>query len=161
MHQTGICQSSYGAQFRINKKGKPRLWLIVGHIAIQRRIPGTSPFFSHDSPPPVNSLYDRIAIQGHGPEFEACRQLLQPRIQFRKIEDTGEEEIVGVSRNGTKKRLLKSEGRKAVRQTSPLYCAMLQLRWVGSGFFQTLLRLPRACPAPLMINPVQLLHVLF
>jgi hypothetical protein len=60
-----------------------------------------------------------------------------------------------------KKRLLKSEGRKAVRQTSPLYCAMLQLRWVGSGFFQTLLRLPRACPAPLMINPVQLLHVLF
>jgi len=91
MHQAGGFESSYGAQFRINKKGKPRLWLIVGHIAIQRRIPGTSPFFSHDSPPPVNSLYDRIAIQGHGPEFEACRQLLQPRIQFRKIEDTGEE----------------------------------------------------------------------
>jgi len=103
MHQTGFCQSSYGVQFRINKKGKPRLWLIVGHIAIQR-IPGTSLFFSHDSPPSVNSLYDRIAIQGHGPEFEACRQLLQPRIRFRKIEDTGEEEIVGVSRDSTKKK---------------------------------------------------------
>jgi len=135
MHQTGVCQCSYGAQFRINKKGKSRLWLIVGHIAIQR-IPGTSPFFSHDSPPPVNSLYDRIAIQGHGPEFEACRQLLQPRIRFRKIEDTGEEEIVGVSRDSTKKRLLKSEGRKAVLQTLPLYCALLQLRRVGSGFFK-------------------------
>ena len=60
-----------------------------------------------------------------------------------------------------KKRLLKSEGRKAVRQTSPLYCAMLHRRWVGSGFFQTLVRLHRAFPASLMINPVQLLHVLF
>jgi hypothetical protein len=137
MHQTGVCQSSYGVQFRINKKGKPRLWLIVGHIAIQR-IPGTSLFFSHDSPPSVNSLYDRIAIQGHGPEFKACRQLLQPRIRFRKIEDTGEEEIVGVLRDSTKKRLLKSEGRKAVRQTSPLYCALLHRRWVGSGFFKHL-----------------------
>jgi hypothetical protein len=100
MHQTGVCQSSYGAQFRINvKKGNP----VYGHTAIQR-IPGTSPFFSHDSPPPVNSLYDRIAIQGHGPEFKACRQLLQLLIRFRKIDDTGEEEIVGVSRNSTKKK---------------------------------------------------------
>jgi hypothetical protein len=137
MHQTGFCQSSYGVQFRINKKGKPRLWLIVGHIAILR-IPGTSLFFSHDSPPSVNSLYDRIAIQGHGPEFEACRQLLQPRIQFRKIEDTGEEEIVGVSRNGTKKRLLKSEGRKAVLQTLPLYCALLHRGGRVQVFFKHL-----------------------
>jgi hypothetical protein len=137
MHQTGFCQCSYGAQFRINlNKGKSRLWLIVGHTAIQR-IPGTSLFFSHDSPPPVNSLYDRIAIQGHGPEFEACRQLLQPRIRFRKIEDTGEEEIVGVSRNG-KKRLLKSEGRKEVLQTLPLYCALLHRGGRGQVFFKHL-----------------------
>jgi hypothetical protein len=137
MHQTGFCQSSYGVQFRINKKGKPRLWLIVGHIAILR-IPGTSLFFSHDSPPSVNSLYDRIAIQGHGPEFEACRQLLQPRIRFRKIDDTGEGEIVGVLRDSTKKRLLKSEGRKAVRQTFPLYCALLQRGGSGQVFFKHL-----------------------
>jgi hypothetical protein len=103
MHQTGICQSSYGAHFRINKKGKPRLWLIVGHSAIQR-IPGTSQFVPHDSRLFVKSLYDRIAIPSPGPEFDACRQLLQPRIRFRKIEDTGEEEIVGVSRDSTKKK---------------------------------------------------------
>jgi hypothetical protein len=138
MHRTRVCQCSYGAQFRINfKKGKPRLWLIVGHIAILR-IPGTSLFFSHDSPPSVNSLYDRIAIQGHGPEFEACRQLLQPRIRFRKIEDTGEEEIVGVSRDSTKKRLLKSEGRKAVRQTSPLFVQCCIGGGSGQVFFKPL-----------------------
>ena len=66
MHQTGICQSSYGAQFRINKKGKPRLWLIVGHIAIQRRIPGTSQFVPHKSSLPLLYFYehdiDRIPL---------------------------------------------------------------------------------------------------
>jgi hypothetical protein len=99
----GSVRSHTELNFALIKKGKSLLWLIVGHTAIQR-IPGTSPFFSHDSPPPVNSLYDRIAIQGHGPEFKSCRQLLQLLIRFRKIDDTGEEEIVGVSRNSTKKK---------------------------------------------------------
>jgi len=66
MHQTGLCQSSYGAQFRINvKKGKSRLWLIVGHTAIQR-IPGTSPFVSYKSPLPLYGVHehdiDRISL---------------------------------------------------------------------------------------------------
>ena len=65
-----------------------------------RNLPVLFPRFA----PPVNSLYDRIAIQGHGPEFKACRQLLQPRIRFRNVVDTGDEEIIGVSRDSTKKK---------------------------------------------------------
>ena len=100
----GSVRSHTELNFALIKKGKSLLWLIVGHTAIQR-IPGTSHFVPHDSRLPVNSLYDRIAIPGHGPEFKACRQLLQPRIRFRNVVDTGDEEIVGVSRDSTKKRL--------------------------------------------------------
>ena len=103
MHQTGIFQSSYGAQFRINKKGEissmAESWPDRDPTPHPRNLPVLFPRFA----PPVNSLYDRIAIQGHGPEFKACRQLLQPRIRFRNVVDTGEEEIVGVSRDSKKK----------------------------------------------------------
>jgi len=50
-----------------------------------QRIPGTSPFVPHDSHLPINSLYDKIPIQGLGPKFIACRQTLKPLVQFREI----------------------------------------------------------------------------
>ena len=34
-----------------------------------QRIPGTSPFVPHDSHLPIDSLYDKIPIQGLGPKF--------------------------------------------------------------------------------------------
>jgi len=50
-----------------------------------QRIPGTSPFVPHDSHLPIDSLYDKIPIQGLGPKFIACRQTLKPLVQFREI----------------------------------------------------------------------------
>ena len=105
MHQTGIFQSSYGAQFRINvKKGEissmADSWPHRDPTPHPRNLPVLFPRFAPSRQQPLC----RIAIQGPGPEFKACRQLLQPRIRFRNVVDTGEEEIIGVSRDSTKKK---------------------------------------------------------
>ena len=120
MHQTGICQSSYGAQFRINKKGKPRLWLVIDHTAIQR-IPRTSQSFPHDSRFPSTAFMTRSRsgvlvrnLKPTGSCFSRVSGFGRSRILVRRKLS----EFQGIVQ---KKRLLKSEGRKAVRQTSPLF----------------------------------------